>query len=191
MFIAFGDSNKYISLFQFGQINHNIKKFVGDGSGGFNVLKNEPEPQRLEMEAHTDSVNAVVFTRLNKYYLVSGSSDKCIIVWRINQDDMAFKNVKLIRTNSDVTEIVLLPNDEMMFVGCVDNNIYLYRSNFQNKTFECFNHINIHQTYVTSICLDPFLEKYIKNNNGSSLNTLLKFVSYVYRCLIYRLMMGG
>jgi WD40 repeat protein len=180
MFIAFGDSNKFISLFQFDQININIKKFVASELERFNVVKNEPEPQKVEMEAHSDSVNTIVFTRLNKYYLISGSSDKCLIVWRINPVDMTFQNIKLIRTNSDVTEIVLLPNDEMMFVGCVDNNIYLYKSNFINNTFECFNHINIHQTYVTSICLDPFLEKHIKNNNGSCMNTLLKFVSYVF-----------
>jgi WD40 repeat protein len=177
MFIAFGDSNKYVSLFPFEPINENLKKVENDIEK-FTILKSD-EPTKINMEAHSDSVNSLVFTKLNHYHLISGSSDKTIIIWRINPKDLTAQNVRLLRTHSDVTELALLPNDEVMFVGCVDNNIYLYKANFQANAFEYFSCVNIHQTYVTSICLDPFIEKNIHINKGSHLNTSIKFVSYV------------
>jgi hypothetical protein len=98
------------------------------------------------------------------------------MVTKIN-NDFSYKTIRMIKTQSDVTEIQVVPNDELMFVGCVDNNIYLYRSNFANNQFELYQTISLHQNYVTSICLDPFLDKTL--SNCSQIGSSLKFVSYV------------
>ena len=136
----------------------------------------DSDVSKVEMESHLDSINAICFTKKIKYYLVSGSSDKCLIIWRIN-NDLSHKAIRVINTQSDITEIVILPSDDLMCIGSVDNNIYLYKSNFVTNTFELISTINFHQNYVTSICLDPFVEKY--NNNGNSINLSFKHVSYV------------
>lgn len=109
------------------------------------------------MEYHNDSVNALCFSKLNSEFLVSGGSDKALIIWKIINTESHLKSEKLriIKTNADVSEITMNPLDQMMFVGCIDNNIYVWKSNFMSNTFELVSTIAYHTNFITSICLNP------------------------------------
>ncbi len=186
--LAFGDANKAINLFPYKTIDNHIRKSASSKSENerFIIYPLDSDLGKVTIDIHLESVNVLAFTK-TKYYLVSGSSDKSIAITRINHD-LTYKNIRLIKTNSEVSEIVILPNDELCFVGCIDNNIYLYRSDFTNNQFDLYKTISLHQNYVTSICLDPFLEKAL--SNASHIGNSLKFVSYVKKNLFRGMMVG-
>jgi WD40 repeat protein len=162
-------------------IRRNSNSLEGDiHKGKFQVYPDGGSLPKLVLKYHEDSVNALQFAKVNKYYLVSGGTDKNIIVWRIIEEGFTFEKIRIIKSQSDVTDLVILPNDEFILAGCVDNNIYIWRSNFQSKTFDlvsCVN--NLHSNFITSIVLDPSLEKLNKQEISNFINSNgFKFASY-------------
>ncbi len=120
---------------------------------------------KLVLDYHNDGVNALVFSKLNKYYLISGASDKSLIIWKIIHEGFTYEKMKIIKTQSDVTDLAILPNDSFIYAGCVDNNIYIWRSNFQTNSYELINCINnLHNNFITSICLEPSILKINPND---------------------------
>lgn len=171
MYFAIGDSEKIISIFYYGEFVSQSKvslENANKGSGKFQIISNAPM-KKLELNYHNDSVNAIAFAKVNKFYLVSGASDKSIIVWKIN-DDFTGQNIRILKGQSDITELVILPNDQYIFAGCIDNNIYIWKSNFVSNSFDFVNCISLHSNYITSICLDP---------NFNMMDQNVKFASYV------------
>ncbi len=163
-FIAFGGSNKIINVFPFKKIEIGIKKsgeiepLLDERSSSNFGLYHEGELPKLILEYHNDTVNAIDFTKVNKNYLVSGGSDKCLIIWDIIEHNFSYEKLRILKTTSDVTDLKIIPNDEFVFASCVDNNIYTWRTNFEDRCFELvYCHSNIHKNFITSICIDPSL----------------------------------
>jgi WD40 repeat protein len=162
-------------------IRRSSNSLEGDSQKGkFQLYPDGGSLPKLILNYHEDSVNALQFARVNKYYLVSGGSDKNIIVWRIIEEGFTSEKIRIIKSHSDVTDLAILPNDEFILAGCVDNNIYIWRSNFQSKTFELVNCLNnLHSNFITSIVLDPTLEKLNLQDLNNQVNTNgFKFASY-------------
>lgn len=185
MYIAFGDSNKLISIYPYQELDNSIKKsgnsFGPDGQKEkFQIYSQGESLPKLILDYHNDSVNALAFTKVNKYFLVSGASDKCVIIWKILSEGFTYEKLRVIKSQSDITDLSILANDEYIFSGCVDNNIYIWRSNFVNNSFELVNCVNnLHNNFITSICLDPTLKKL----NNKDLETVIattgiRFASY-------------
>lgn len=148
--------------------------------GKFQLYPDGGSLPKLILNYHEDSVNALQFAKVNKYYLVSGGTDKNIIVWRIIEEGFTSEKIRIIKSQSDVTDLAILPNDEFIMAGCVDNNIYIWRSNFLLKTFDlvsCVN--NLHSNFITSIVLDPNLEKLNTQEISKNIHSNgFKFASY-------------
>jgi WD40 repeat protein len=162
-------------------IRRSSNSLEGDSQKGkFQLYPDGGSLPKLILNYHEDSVNALQFARVNKYYLVSGGSDKNIIVWRIIEEGFTSEKIRIIKSHSDVTDLAILPNDEFILAGCVDNNIYIWRSNFQSKTFELVNCLNnLHSNFITSIVLDPTLEKLNLQELNNQVNSNgFKFASY-------------
>jgi WD40 repeat protein len=157
-------------------LNNNMNSLNENNKGKFKIFQEQNELPKLILDYHEGSVSTIAFAKASRYFLVSGGSDKTIIVWKIIEENFTSEKIKLIKAQSDITDIVITPNDEYMFSGCVDNNIYVWRCNFYTKQFEQVSCINLHSNYITSICLDPNLEKNLANGD-LNLNSI-KFASY-------------
>ena len=142
--------------------NSDLKKFQI-----FNF--NNSSLPKMILEYHNDSVNSVVFTKTQKGILVSGGSDKCIIIWKIVTESFTSEKMKILKNPSEVNDLCIYPNDNFIFAGCIDNNIYLWKSNFLSNSFENVKCISLHNNYITSLCLDPNIDP--SSQTG-------KFVSY-------------
>lgn len=184
MYIAFGDANKAITLYPYMILNQSLKKSsINEEHKKYSMIHADVDLPKLVVENHSDSINTLTFTKTHKHYLISGSSDKCLMIMRINQD-FSTTNMKTIKGQSDIIDIAMSPNDQFIFSGCADNNIYLWKANFPNNTFDLINFIPIHNNFVTSICLDPIIERNVMN--GQELyNYPIKFASYVYYSIIF------
>jgi len=184
--LAFGDSNKAIYIYPYDQLAHILKesanpfnsdqrtnkKFVAYPEGG-NINK-------LILNYHNDNVNALVFTKFYRNFLISGGSDKSLIIWKIIEENFTYEKMRILKNQSEVTDLTITPNDEFIFTASIDNNVYIWKSNFSTNTFELVNCINnIHINYITSICLDPNLEKVNVNDLSNYMSSNgIKFCSY-------------
>jgi len=134
----------------------------------------------VSLENHEDSVNTLTFTNSSKYiyiifkkyqgpnYLISGGSDKNIIVWTVfsnSTNTVNAKVVKIIKTTSgnlliikwflDVLDLLLLPNDKYLISSCVEGNIFLYKINWEEKKLEIVGDYNYHNKFVSSVICEP------------------------------------
>jgi WD40 repeat protein len=184
-YIALGDSDKLITVFPYQQLENEIKRNTNpfnpeeSSRGNFHLYPHAGNIAKLTLDYHNDSVNALTFTKRNKYFLISGSSDKVMMIWKI-KEDFTSEKIRILKNQSDINDIQITPNDEFIFSGCIDNNIYVWRSNFSTNTFELVNCINnIHSNFITSICLDPNLERIAYTEMTSYImNNGIKFASY-------------
>jgi WD40 repeat protein len=127
----------------------------------------QEELKNLNLDFHQDSVNSIAFTKTLKHYLISGGADKSIMVWKINFENFSSEKSKLIKSQSEVTDIAISNNDEYFFTACIDNHIYVYKSNFLQRDHSFFLNISIHTNIITSISLH-------QEDNSNS----IKFASY-------------
>jgi WD40 repeat protein len=172
-FIAFGGSNKLINVFPFKKIEIGIKKSgeiepsIDERSHCNFGLYSEEDLPKLILEYHNDTVNAIDFTKTHKNYLVSGGSDKCLIIWEILEHNFSYEKLRILKSTSDITDLKIIPNDEFIFASCVDNKIYTWRTNFNGRSFELvYCHNDLHSNFITSICLDPLFN----NLNSEEIN---------------------
>lgn len=171
-FLALGDSDRNITIFPHNELENEIKNTLKSEHKKFSIFPIGTNIKKLTLDTHVSSVNSLVFAKIYKYFLISGGSDKSLIIWRI-KEDLLYQTVRIIKLQADITDIVLLSNDEYIFSGCLDNNIYVIRSNFNTLQFEQFACISMHNSIITSIAIDPN----IAGNNGN--NGPIRFATYV------------
>lgn len=128
-------------------------------------------PKFIDLKFHTGSINSIAFANNSKYYLVSGGADKTVMIWKIllNEANFSSQKSRMLTSLSDITDIVISKNDEYIFTACVDNFIYVYKSNFIQNQYTTISNINIHSNIITSIHLDPAQAFYSQS---------IKFASY-------------
>jgi WD40 repeat protein len=160
-------------------IRRSTNSLDGSKKGRFQLYPDGGSLPKLSLDYHEDTVTALQFAKVNKYFLVSGGMDKNIIIWRIIEEGFTSERVRLIKGHSDVTDLAIMPNDEFILSACVDNNIYIWRSNFVEKSFELVSCVNLHTNYVTSLVLDPSLDKLNPQDLSNFIITNgFKFASY-------------
>lgn len=165
MVIAYGDGNKNITVISNGRLieYHKSKKGQKEANASsnninskFTILAADPNLNKIELAYHSDAVNALVFAKRYHYNLISGSSDKSIIIWYLNKD-LSQNKKRLLTTNSEVTDLQLSLNDQFLFSSFMDNSIGIYYTHFQdNGNPELISVINVHNNIVTSLALDNF-----------------------------------
>ena len=153
---------------------HNRK----DTTNKFFILPADPNLNKTELNYHSDSVNALVFARKTSNILISGSSDKSIIIWYLNPD-LSQNKKRLLLVNSEVTDLSLTLNDQFLFCSCVDNNIYIYYTCFPDNAPELVSTLSVHNNIVTSLCLDNSLDFSINMYLNDPSKTKIKCASYV------------
>ena len=167
-FLAIGDSEKLISVYQYKNLEGILKslQYNLNSEKKFNIFSSSINNNlsKMILDHHTQGINSLAFTKVNKYHLISGGSDKCIIIWKLNEEKLTSEKIRLLNCTSDVNDIVILPNDEYILSGCVDCKIYFWKCNFEQKNFELIGMIDSHSNYITSICLEltSIKENYFK-----------------------------
>jgi WD40 repeat protein len=124
-------------------------------------ISNINQPQSITLlQGHSDSVLTLTFASfLNKPVLASGSKDKLIIIWDLNQ--LAIKEI-LQGHLSDVTSLILLSNG-FLASGSADNSIRIWDTNLYPQ-YTLFSHyssltslLSINSTMMISASLDTQL----------------------------------
>jgi WD40 repeat protein len=74
---------------------------------------------RTLTEGHSDSVRSLAFSRCGRY-LASGSDDKCVIIWRLDDGSILYR----LLLDSSVTVVFWHPTlRDTVIVGCEDGNL--------------------------------------------------------------------
>ena len=113
---------------------------------------------KLVLEYHTMPISALHFSSLKQNTLLSSAYDALILIWNINADSFSGEKVGEIPLRHEITDFVLYPDDTYILAGCTDNNIYIIKTDFDNKTFDIVNVLISHESIISSIVLDPFIE---------------------------------
>lgn len=80
---------------------------------------------------HTGSIGTVALSRTNLTFLVSGSQDTCLKMWRLNSEELAVsdENVKSLTVlhtavahDKDINSVCVSPNDKLIATGSQDKS---------------------------------------------------------------------
>ena len=127
--IAFSYNNKWLVVAGGG--NENIL--------GWNLLDNTETPC-FKMHGHNNDVLEVNFS-YDSQWLVSGSIDKSIMVWFL--DDPNNINYKLAGHEGAVYSVKFSPDDKFLISGSTDKTLRIWKNNLLNpnhdKKLECFS----------------------------------------------------
>ena len=164
-YIAFGDSNKQITIFNLQNlfIYYNTtpkENFPLEEKEDINyyVLSDVKIPKMI-LDFHTEQITCLQFPKMNNNLLFSGSQDKSIVIWKINQQNFSAERVRVIQNKSEITDMQFYPDDSYLFVSGFNNSIYIFKCDFTNNSFEIISIMNSHDNIVNSIVLDPFIEE--------------------------------
>lgn len=91
---------------------------------------------RTLSEGHSDSINSLAFSRCGRY-LASGSDDKCVIIWRLDDGSILYR----LLLDSSVTVVFWHPTlRDTVIIGCEDGNLcqlrHLRIDDFSRKDFD-------------------------------------------------------
>ncbi|KAG2126966.1 WD40-repeat-containing domain protein, partial [Suillus bovinus] len=92
---------------------------------------------RTLSEGHSDSINSLAFSHCGKY-LASGSDDKCVIIWRLDDGSILYH----LLLDSSVTVVFWHPAlRDTVIIGCEDGNLanlisLQSKDNFSHKDFD-------------------------------------------------------
>ena len=112
---------------------------------------------KLVLEYHTMPISTLHFSSVHQNTLLSSSYDALILIWSINEDSFSGEKVGEISLKHEITDFVLYPDDSYILAGCSDNNIYIIKTDFENKVFDIVNVLISHESIICSIVLDPFI----------------------------------
>ena len=164
-YIAFGDSNKQITIFNLQNLfiyyNSTPKDdFPLEEKQDINyyVLSDVKIPKMI-LDFHTEQVTCLQFPKMNNNLLFSGSQDKSIAIWKINQQNFSAERVRVIQNKCEITDMQFYPDDSYLFVAGFNNYIYIFKCDFINNSFEIISVMNSHDNIVNCIVLDPFIEE--------------------------------
>jgi WD40 repeat protein len=164
-YIAFGDSNKQITIFNLQNLfiyyNSTPKDdFPLEEKQDINyyVLSDVKIPKMI-LDFHTEQVTCLQFPKMNSNLLFSGSQDKSIAIWKINQQNFSAERVRVIQNKCEITDMQFYPDDSYLFVAGFNNYIYIFKCDFINNSFEIISVMNSHDNIVNCIVLDPFIEE--------------------------------
>ena len=163
-YIAFGDSNKQITIFNlqnlFVYFNSTPKEdILLDEKQDINYyVLNDVKIPKMILDFHSEQVTCVQFPKMNNNLLFSGSQDKSIAIWKINQQNFSAERVRVIQNKSEITDMKFYPDDSFLFISGFDNCIYIYKCDFINNSFENISIMDSHDNIINSISLDPFIE---------------------------------
>ncbi|KAG2742160.1 WD40 repeat-like protein, partial [Suillus brevipes Sb2] len=87
-------------------------------------------------EGHSDSINTLAFSCCGRY-LASGSDDKCVIIWRLDDGSVLYR----LLLDSSVTVVFWHPTlKDTVIIGCEDGNLcqlrHLRIDSFSRKDFD-------------------------------------------------------
>lgn len=106
--------------------------------------------------------------------MISGANDKCLLISKIKRDETLSSNaIRILTLPADILEIALFPREDYIFASCLDNNIFVVKSDFVNLSFACLTKVNLFETLVSSIVIAPNILQ------SENLNTTL-FGLYVF-----------
>ena len=130
-YIAFGDSNKQITIFNLQNLfiyyNSTPKDdFPLEEKQDINyyVLSDVKIPKMI-LDFHTEQVTCLQFPKMNNNLLFSGSQDKSIAIWKINQQNFSAERVRVIQNKCEITDMQFYPDDSYLFVAGFNNYIYI------------------------------------------------------------------
>lgn len=130
------------------------QKTSKDSSNKFLIVPADPNLAKIDLSYQGDSINALVFAKRYSYNLISASSDKSIIIWYLSPD-LTQNKKRLLTLTSEVTDLQLSLNDQLLFASCMDNNIYIYCTRFQeNGNADLISTMSFHNNIITSLALD-------------------------------------
>jgi len=142
------------------------------GNNKFLIVPADQNLSKIEL-SQEGSINALVFAKRYSYNLISGSSDRSIIIWYLSPD-LSKNHKKLLSLGSEVTDLQLSLNDQLLFASCMDNKIYIYYTRFQeNGIVDLISTMSYHSNIITSLALDNSC------NDSYSNKTVYKCASYV------------
>ena len=78
-----------------------------------------------------------------------------ITIWSLDSKSFSGDKIGEIPLKHEIYDFVLYPDDTYILAGCSDNNIYVIKTDFDNKTFDIVNVLISHESIISSIVLDP------------------------------------
>ena len=79
-------------------------------------------------------------------------------IWEIKQKVFTGEMLTSIQLKSQITTFDIYPDDSYIIAGCLDNNVYIIRSDLNLKVFETINVLIAHDSFISSITLDPMIK---------------------------------
>ncbi|CAD8114855.1 unnamed protein product [Paramecium primaurelia] len=129
--IIAGYSSSTIKVFEFNQ-------------GNLNSLQ--------ELNDHNSFIYCLYFMKKSQCFL-SGSGDKQIILWSINQNKQFFCKQKLQGHNDSINCLIMSENEELIVSGSSDKTIRFWAKNSQSS-WNCQQILSVHKNPVNSISLN-------------------------------------
>ena len=117
---------------------------------------------KLILEHHTDHISSLQFANTHHSHfniLFSGSYDKSLVIWKISHSKFIGEKIHIIPFKSEITSIVIYPNDQYLLVGCFDHSIYIIKCDYTTISFNNVCTFTRHDNIVNSIAIDPFIEQ--------------------------------
>ncbi len=119
--------------------------------------------------------------------MVSGGSDRNIIIWHIyanSSNTVNAKVFKIIKTTSgkinqvkfetvDVLDLLLMPNDRFLVYSTVEGNVTIYKMTWEEKKFDFVGDYNLNSKFVSSIISEPVF------SSLNSMESMIKLATQV------------
>ena len=158
-FIAFGDSNHQICIYNY-QI---LIQFYSSKSTDSPLLSRDANCYiidtvsipKMVLDSLTSEITALHFSNIRQNTLLSSSFDSVITIWSLDSKLFSGDKIGEIPLKHEIYDFVLYPDDTYILAGCSDNNIYVIKTDFDNKTFDIVNVLISHESIISSIVLDP------------------------------------
>ena len=109
----------------------------------------------MVLDSLNSEITALHFSNIRHNTLLSSSFDSMITIWSLDSKSFSGDKIGEIPLKHEIYDFVLYPDDTYILAGCSDNNIYVIKTDFDNKTFDIVNVLISHESIISSIVLDP------------------------------------
>ena len=117
---------------------------------------------KLILEHHIDHISSLQFANTHHLHfniLFSGSYDKSLVIWKISHSKFIGEKIHIIPFKSEISSIILYPNDQYLLVGCFDHSIYIIKCDYTSISFNNVCTFTRHDNIINSIAIDPLIEQ--------------------------------
>ena len=109
----------------------------------------------MVLDSLNSEITALHFSNIRHNTLLSSSFDSMITIWSLDSKSFSGDKIGEIPLKHEIYDFVLYPDDTYILAGCSDNNIYVIKTDFDDKTFDIVNVLISHESIISSIVLDP------------------------------------